>query len=81
LDLAATDRKITPDQGKEFAAKHGMEVFEVSAKTRENIDALLDAMARKVSGVETSDGSNVVVIKETSKPKSEKPGGKKICNI
>jgi len=77
VDLASTDRKITPEQGKEFAAKHGMEFFETSAKTKEEINSLLDAMARKVGGVETGGDNNVVVIKEPTKI----PKKKGVCSL
>jgi len=73
VDLAASDRKITADQGKEFASRNGMEFFELSAKTKENVEAMVDVMARKLLGVESnSEGTNVVVIRDGSSKKKKK---------
>ena len=47
LDLDA-GRKIQYNEGKEFADKNGMQFYEVSAKTGENVEQAFDSLIKSI---------------------------------
>ena len=42
------DRKVTAEEGKQFAQKLGVPYIETSAKTRSNIDEAFELLAKEV---------------------------------
>ena len=42
------ERQVTTEEGKAFADKKGIEFFEVSAKTRDRVDEMVQALIEKV---------------------------------
>lgn len=44
----STDKEISFEEGKEFADKYGIDYFETSAKTGENVDKTINELAKKM---------------------------------
>ena len=77
------ERKVTVEQGKDFAAQYGMKFFETSAKESTNVSDAFIAMTREIiksaNNKKTSPagktGGNVIV----SAPAGKSVGGKGGC--
>ena len=48
-DLTGSDRKVSPEEGKEVAESLGVQYFETSAKENINIDLMFDALVDEIS--------------------------------
>jgi len=47
-DISESARKVSTEEGQEFANKHGLTFLETSAKTAENVDRLFEESATKI---------------------------------
>jgi Ras-related protein Rab-1A len=54
-DLADTQRQVTTEEAQAIAAKHGMQLFEVSAKSNFNVSAAMDCMVEKMLATRLAD--------------------------
>ena len=76
------DRKVTTEQGKEFAAQYGMQFFETSAKNSTNVNEAFITMTKEVMKNTSKKGpapkkDNVVV---TNAPSGQSiKSGKECC--
>ena len=77
-----SERKVTVEQGKDFATQYGMKFFETSAKESTNVSDAFVAMTREIiksannKKTPPKKDNNVVV---SSAPTGKSIGGKKGC--
>ena len=75
-----SDRKVTVEQGKEFAQKYKMQFFETSAKNSINVQQAFEAMTREIindnkeTNIHTKK-DNIVVSENISNSKNIKTKG------
>lgn len=70
------DRKVTYEQGKEFAAQYGMKFIETSAKESKNVQEAFVTMTKEI--IAQSNDKKVVSKKEDNVVITDKPRGQNI---